>query len=159
LQAERKQEAGSDLNSIILVLIYRFWRKDVGEPYVFLLIEWERAADSALRDLSVLDSIRVKHVAAVLSIRRPQIGDRSVSSARGYLHDGRPYLVYRVHLYTDEFKPYVGKKDSYGGCYMLPLGLPPENRAGAPAVWVLGLAPPGVSTNEILRAIIPDIIK
>jgi hypothetical protein len=73
------------MNAIILLLIYRLWAKDVGEPYVFLLIKRERAADSASRDLSVLDSIRVKYVAVVSSIRRPQIRDLSVSSARGYL--------------------------------------------------------------------------
>jgi hypothetical protein len=42
---------------------------------------------------------------------------------------------------------------------MLPLGLPPENRAGASAIQVLGLTPPGASTTEVLRAIIPDIIE
>jgi hypothetical protein len=159
LQAERKQGAGNEMNAIILLLIYRFWRKDNGEPYTFILLERERPADYASRGLSVLDSIRVEYVGVVLSIRRPRALDRSVSSARGYLQDGRPYLVYRMHPYSEEFEPYFGKKDSYGCCYMLPLGLPPENRAGAPAVRVLGLAPPGVSTNEIFRAIIPEIIR
>jgi hypothetical protein len=158
LQAERTEGVGNR-NAIVLLLIYRFWRKDVGEPYIFLLIERERAAHFAPGASCVLDPMRVKHVAVVSSVRRPEVRDRSVSSARGHLQDGRPYLVYRMVLYSDDFKPYVGKKDSYGGCYMLPLGLPPESRAGAPAVRVLGLTPPGVSTNEVIRAIIPDIIR
>jgi hypothetical protein len=35
LQAARKQGACNDMNAIILLLIYRFWKKEVGEPYVF----------------------------------------------------------------------------------------------------------------------------
>jgi hypothetical protein len=77
----------------------------------------------------------------------------------GYLHDGRKYVVYRVLLYCDDFQPYASKSGSFGGCYMLPVGIPPSKRSGYGSVRYIGLTPPQVSSNEILQYIIQDIVK
>jgi hypothetical protein len=52
----------------------------------------------------------------------------------GYLHDGRRYVVYRMLLYCDDSQPYASKSGSFGGCYMLPMGVPPSQRSGYGAV-------------------------
>ena len=77
----------------------------------------------------------------------------------GNLKDGRRYTIYRFLLYADGFTPQLGKKGSMGGCYMLPLGMLPDRRSAVGAVRKIGLAPPGVSTNEILMVISDDIVK
>jgi hypothetical protein len=75
------------------------------------------------------------------------------------LKDDRQYLVYRFLLYADDLNPYTTRKGSCGGCYILPLGIDPKNRAGYGAVRFLGLTPPGVSTNSIISSIMPDIVR
>jgi hypothetical protein len=77
----------------------------------------------------------------------------------GYLHDGRGYVVYKVLLYSDDFQPYASKSGSFGGCYMLSMGIPPSKRSGYGAVCYIGLTHPQVSSYEILRYIIQDIVK
>jgi hypothetical protein len=77
----------------------------------------------------------------------------------GLLKDGRRYIVYRMLIYCDDFQPYTTRKGSAGGCYMLPLGVSPSKRSGYGAVRVLGLTPPGISTNVILSELIKDIVK
>jgi hypothetical protein len=77
----------------------------------------------------------------------------------GYLHDGRRYVVYRVLLYCDDFQPYTSKSGSFGGCYMLPMGIPPSQRSGYGSVRYIGLTPPQVLSNEILQYILQDILK
>lgn len=77
----------------------------------------------------------------------------------GVLSDGRRYVVYRVMLYCDEFQPNVSNSDSHGGCYMLPMGIPPSQRSGYGAVRCLGLSPPHMSSNEILQYIVADLVK
>jgi hypothetical protein len=62
-------------------------------------------------------------------------------------------------LYCDDFQPYTTRKGSAGGCYMLPLGVKPIKCSWYGAVRVLGLAPPGISTNLILSEFIKDIVK
>ena len=81
------------------------------------------------------------------------------SPMRGRLEDGRRYVVYRVLLFCDDFKQRMGREGSAGGCYMLPIGLPLHLRRGKNAVRVLSLAPPGVSTNDIVKELIPDIVS
>jgi hypothetical protein len=77
----------------------------------------------------------------------------------GYLHDGRRYVVYGVLLYCDDFKPYASKSGSFLGCYMLPMGIPPSQISGYYSGRYIDLNPPQVSSNEILRYIIQDIVK
>ena len=89
----------------------------------------------------------------VSSDSRPEV------TSFGKLKDGRRYTTYRFLLYADGFTPQLGKRGSMGGCYMLPLGMLPDRRSALGAVRKIGLAPPGVSTNEILKVILSDIVK
>ena len=79
----------------------------------------------------------------------------------GTLADGRFYYVYRVLLYCDDFVPRSSMftKGSVGGCYFLPLSLSLNRRRGRTAVRTIALTPTGVSTNQVLDYIIPDIIQ
>ena len=105
----------------------------------------------------MFDKIVVKRVSA--DDNPMDKGHRVDAESSGRLEDGRKYVVYRMFLYSDGFTPYIGKKGSMGGVYMLPIGMAPENRNGAGAVRPLGLTPPGVCTNEVLAAVIDDIIE
>ena len=68
--------------------------------------------------------------------------------AQGVLKEGRQYYVHRVLLYSDDFQPYVSRKGSYGGVYFLPVT--DEKEADYSAVRVLGLSPPGASSNSTI---------
>jgi hypothetical protein len=83
----------------------------------------------------------------------------SYAPSSGFLQDGRKYMEYRVNIYTDDFKADVSRKGRYGGCYLLPIGIKPEERAGFASVRCITLAPSNVSTNEVLMHITPDIVK
>jgi hypothetical protein len=83
---------------------------------------------------------------------------RLAAPCTGVLSDGRIYAVYLVLLYCDYFQPYVSISDSYGSCYMLPMGIPPNQRSGFGAVRCLGLTPPQMSRKKILRYIVPDLV-
>jgi hypothetical protein len=77
----------------------------------------------------------------------------------GYLHDGIRYVFYRVLLYCDDFQPYTSKGGSFGGFYMLPMGIPPSQISGYGAVRYIGHTPPQVSSNEILQYVMQYIVK
>ena len=83
------------------------------------------------------------------------------SDCKGILQDGTPYVVYRVLLYCDDFQPLspTCQKGSAGGFYMLPLGLLPRDRSTRAATRLIGLTPPGVSTNQLMLHIIPDLMR
>lgn len=53
----------------------------------------------------------------------------------------------------------MAPQGSAGGCYLLPLSLPPECRRSSSSVRVISLTPPGVSTNEVLHFIVDDIVN
>jgi hypothetical protein len=141
-----------------LLLIHRFWKRSSSEYRVFLAIASNSSESSSSTACSGSTKVRVKLVGAVANSDRTLEGYGPNYPCKGFLENGDPYVVYLMLLYCDDFKPHLGKKGSFGGCYMLPLGLPPANRVGTSAIRVLGLTPPGVSTTEVLRAIIPDII-
>ena len=139
------------------LLVFRFWR-DESEPRVLLVrVPATSFGKGSFRKKECCSSRVVRVQGMMNEPSRPPEG-RSVPSS-GYLMDGRRYLTYRALLYCDDFQPHTSKRGSFGGCYMLPLGLAPEERAGYGAVRVLGLTPPGVSSNEVLRAAIPDIVQ
>jgi hypothetical protein len=75
------------------------------------------------------------------------------------LRDGRNYIIYRAVLYTDDFNAHVLRNGSYGGCYLLSIGIRPEEWAGYASVRCITLQPPNVSTNKVLLHIIPEIVK
>ena len=62
----------------------------------------------------------------------------------GRLMDGTKFVVYRVLLYCDDFSPFSSlyPQGSAGGCYILPLGLPPRSRSTRSSVRIIGLTPP-----------------
>jgi hypothetical protein len=47
----------------------------------------------------------------------------------GFLQDGRKYMVYNAMIYAKDFKADVTRSGSYGGCYLLPIGIRSEERA------------------------------
>ena len=75
------------------------------------------------------------------------------------LEDGRPFTVLRCLLYSDDFQPFQFKNASCGGVYLMPLSIPPFARAGVHALRILGLTPPGVRSDEAIRAIIQDLVQ
>lgn len=77
----------------------------------------------------------------------------------GNLIDVRRYFIYRVLLYSDDFQIFVGEKGSADGCYMLPISLPVGIREFLDDMRGLSITPPGVSSDIIIRAIIPDLIE
>ena len=81
------------------------------------------------------------------------------SALQGRVEDGIKYVVYRMLMYSNRLTPCIGKKRSMGGVYMLPIGMAPKNWNGAGAIRLIWLAPPGVSTNEVLAAVSDDIIE
>ena len=91
---------------------------------------------------------------------RPTFPDRPVRN-RGRLENGRLYLVYRLALYGDGFRQHKSLTDSrqVGGCYMLPLGLPPEARRSSCSTRVISLSPAGHSINEVFHLIHDDLVK
>ena len=77
----------------------------------------------------------------------------------GRLQDGRAFTIMRCLLYTDDFKPYGYRQSSFGGCYILPVEIPPWERKGVNSIRILGLTPAGVSSNNVVNAIVSDIAK
>jgi hypothetical protein len=143
-------------NSLYL-LVYRFCRTSPGEATKQLVV-----AQRCMTEHKELVPARSKK-ARVASVHLHKALDHeeitSYAPSTGFLQDGRKYFVYRAMLYTDDFQAHVSRNGSYGGCYMLPIGILPEERAGYSAVRCISLTPPDVSTNEVLLRIIPDIVK
>ena len=77
---------------------------------------------------------------------------------RGVLHNGERYVIYRIALYADGFNQRKSSDEkSVSGCYLLPLGLPPEERSSPSAARVITIAPFGVDENDALNTILQDI--
>jgi hypothetical protein len=150
-------KAGEHCGDHLCVLVYRFRRDVPGEATKQLyFIPKAAVADGELNSAicTVCPVTCVQHTSGLTGHR---LSMQHVPCA-GFLKDGRRYVIYRVLLYTDDFQPYSSRRTSYGGCYMLPMGLPPTKRSGYGAVRCIGLTPPQVSTNEVLQHIIPDLV-
>jgi hypothetical protein len=65
----------------------------------------------------------------------------------------------RAMLYTYDLKADVSLNGSFGGCYLLPIGIRPEEQAGYAAVRCITLTPPNVFTNEVIMHSTSDIYK
>lgn len=152
------------------VLISRFWREKPGEASQRLL--WLLASQTTTigeglsRRIQILGSQvlfgDVHLVSNSNSIPRRLKENRVSRSSIGKLYGSNiRYVVYRALLYCDDFQPFSSllPKGSVGGCYLLPLGIPPNWRTTRTAVHLLGLTPPGISTNQVLLSIIDDIVK
>ena len=88
----------------------------------------------------------------------PPESERMRAKPFGVLADGRLYAVLRFLLYTDDFRAYTFKQGSCGGCYIMPMSIPPMDHHGVQAIRILGLTPPGVSTNIAIHAVVEDIV-
>jgi hypothetical protein len=141
---------------VLLVLVFHFQIKAARVPRKTLLVVEMKHSDEVLSEVE--DAVSARLLQARLSTNGEERQERYVPHV-GRLADGRRYIVYRMLLYCDDFQPFSTRRGSAGGCYMLPLGVPPVSRAGCGAVRILGLTPPGVSTNEVLAEIIPDILQ
>ena len=89
----------------------------------------------------------------------PTFPDRPVRN-KGKLENGKPYLVYRFALYGDGFQQHKSLSDNreVGGCYMIPLGLPPEARRSSCATRIISLSPAGHSINEVFHLIHDNLV-
>jgi len=69
--------------------------------------------------------------------------------------------VYRFLLYSDDFDPHKSaySQGSVGGVYIMPLGLPSEDKFSTTSVRCISLAPLGLSSNVVISAIMPDILR
>ena len=149
---------GDTLEKYSFILLYRYRRVVPGEAIRQLYIIPRRAVtDGELEpDLCIISRVRGVKLTSKCTASHPST---YFSRCTGYLDDGRRYVIYRVLLYCDDLQPHSSTTSSYGGCYMLPMGIPPAQRAGYGAVRCIGLTPPQMSTNEVLQYIVPDLVK
>ena len=83
----------------------------------------------------------------------------SVAPAIGTLEDGRKYVKVPYILFSDDFTSMGGRGGSYGGCYLAPMLSEANRRRSMSNVRILGLTPPGVSSNRVLRNIVDDVVE
>ena len=160
LSAERR----SQLSEFDALMINRFWKVEDGETSVIII--WIRANNSQTYydtdgdvEVEVAGSDVVIHTLLSRQVEAPtSTQPRRKSDMR--LPDGTLYTVYRMLLYCDDFRQSSSNysKGSAGGCYFLPISLPPEARRSTSAVRIISLTPPGVSTNDVLRYIVKDLV-
>ena len=163
-----------------VVIVHRYWRH-TGVRSVKLLVVKTMGLDETLEDydrrdasdtLQREDVIGLHDVVGQVRLDCNRDGDLENASGRsvrkvpksnriGTLDDGTPYVVYRMLLYSDDFQPLSLKcpQGSAGGFYMLPLGLSPRDRTSRASTRLIGLTPPGVSMNQLMLHIIPDLLK
>jgi len=85
--------------------------------------------------------------------------NETLDRSTGVLRNGKRYVVYRFLLYADGFSPYIGKSGSMDGCYLMPLGIRPQDRTSIGAVRKISLAPPGIASSVIFNEIVEDIVE
>jgi hypothetical protein len=68
--------------------------------------------------------------------------------------DESTWCIEKINVST-----HVPRNGSFEGCYSLPVGIRPEERAGYPSDRCITVTPPNVSTNEVLLHIIPEIVR
>lgn len=79
-------------------------------------------------------------------------------SSSGTLQCGRKYFIYHFLLYNDGFTP-NNRNGSMDGCYIIPLGIPPEQRTPSGALRRLFLCPPGISSKTVMPEVVDDIVE
>lgn len=82
----------------------------------------------------------------------------STRRVRGMGVDGIPTVVACIALYSDDFLCREKRKQSAGGVYMFYPGWCVADRVGRPAVRTISVTTPGLSSDLILEAIMPDLI-
>lgn len=82
----------------------------------------------------------------------------SMQPIQDVLPTGERYVIYRIAVYVDGFNQLKSSdRKSVAGCYMLPLGPPPEKRRIFAFARILTLAPDGVDENDSLNTILDDL--
>ena len=139
-------------------IVFRHSKVPEGIPRMEMFHVVAEAHDMASIALKYIAKGAVKRISLAegQSHRKPL---PSQAPCQGRLESGENYVVVRVALYTDDFKKDAFRKGSYGGCYMLLLGVPIPDKTGSSAVRVLGLVPPGVSTSSIIIECLSDLVK
>jgi len=145
-------------STVYSLLIRRFWRysTEVQEAVLFLCLDIRKNLGNSYEVHNITTPVVVK-IGLYRTIEPPL----PAAPLRGELMDGRKYIVYRMLLYADDFKPF---KSSYsrgqvGGVYMMPLGLSTRDKFSPSSIRCISLAPLGVNSNVVLSAIMDDIIK
>jgi hypothetical protein len=111
------------------VLVYFFRRFVPGYPTRQLIFIPQGSVSNGELNPTHCAVCPVNCVQYVSSLTRDEIPNQHAPRA-GYLEDGSRYVVHRVLLYCDNFQPHSSNTGSYGGCYMLPMGIPPAKRSG-----------------------------
>jgi hypothetical protein len=140
----------------LYLLVYLFCITTPGESTKQLVVAQRSTPEQRDFAFDRCVKARVASVHFYKAMNREEI--TSYAPSTGFLQDGRKYTVYRAVLYTDDFKADVTRSGSYGGCYLLPIRIWPEERAGYASVRCNALTPPNITTNEVLLHIIPDIV-
>ena len=80
---------------------------------------------------------------------------------KGTLRCGTPFYVYRMALYADGFKQNKSLSDSRSvtGVYMMPLGIPAEDRRTCAVTRVITLVPHGLDMRKVFRLLEADLVK
>jgi hypothetical protein len=145
---------GDTLEEYSFILLYRYRRVVPGEAIRQLYIIPRRdVTDGELEPARcTISRVRGVKLTSNCTVSNPFT---YFSRCTGYLDDGGRCVIYRVLLYCDDFQPHSSTTSSYGGCYMLTMGIPPAQRAGYGAVRCIGLTTPQMSTNEVLQNIGP----
>lgn len=165
----------SEAPTYVCMLVARFWRDMDGVAATRLCwfnVETTKSSSGSrnsdlarpvhIGDQQVFDPISL--INETTSIHRTTgscVFQGAMPRKQDILLDGTKYVVYRMLLYCDDFRPFSSTypKGSAGGCYMLPLGLPPGNRNTRASVRILGLTPLGVSTNKVLLDIFRTLFE
>ena len=77
----------------------------------------------------------------------------------GALQGGAEIIKRPILLRSDGFQHYQAKEGSAGGIYLSPLSVPLFRRKFRSAVLPVSLTPPGMSTKEILKIVVGDILR
>ena len=143
-------------------LVHRYWRNEEGLPSMVHLwapgqTESHSFPNQAYREDDVSRVILTGPPAAM----NAQHFRDNWTQPYGLLHNGLPFVVYRILLYCDDFQQssQMSKAASDGVCYFLPLYLPVEKRCSLSSVRIISLTPTNTSTNDVLRYIIPDMVQ
>ena len=148
------------------VIIHRFWRHEDGIPSV-MLFSFRVQCSNRDHATSISQTLQKtnSNVVRGLSLCPEKSAHEQTTwrrnSAFGKLRDGTPFLVYRILLYCDNFQKSsaMHPKGSAGGCYFMPLSLPPESRRKKSSTRIISLTPPGVSRSEVLHFITDDLVS
>jgi hypothetical protein len=132
----------------LYLLVCRFCRTIPAESTKQLVVSQRSTPEQ--RDLAVDRCVKTRVASLHLNkaLNREEITSHAPN--KGFFQDGRKYMVYRAILSTDGFQADVTRNGSYGGCYLLPIGIRPEDRAGYASVRCNTLTLPNVFTNETL---------